>query len=40
MAVRDGIDAHLMLGNPVCAYSKNNSESRWSFFNEGNIAFC
>ena len=30
MAVRDGIDAHFMWGNPVCAYSKNNSESRWS----------
>ena len=34
MAVRDGIDAHFMWGNPVCAYSKNNSESRASLMKE------
>lgn len=27
MAVRDGIDAHFMWGNPVCAYSKTTAKA-------------
>lgn len=27
MAVRDGIDAHFMWGNPVCAYSKTTAKT-------------
>jgi hypothetical protein len=31
MAVRDGVSAHFVWGNPFYAYGKNSSEGRASF---------
>ena len=40
MAVRDGINAHFVWGNPVCAYSENSGEGRCILFDEGTVYFC